>query len=79
MLKCDLKNGEYTKLETGGKLDEILSDTMNLIKSIHKALHETEPELAGAYRHFLTRGVLDSTSGMWSIDDRYIKVSFDEE
>lgn len=77
MLQCDIKNGEYTKIEMQGKFDEILSDTLNLIKAVHKGIRETNPTLAGAYRQYLSQAVLDPTSGVWEIDDRYIKVSFD--
>lgn len=79
MLKCDLKNGEYTKIEVGGKLDEILSDTLNVIKTVHKGLRETEPRLADVFREYLTRGLFDPASGVWIVDDKYIKVSFDAE
>ena len=79
MLKCDIKNGDHTSIEMQGKFDELLSDSLNLIKSVHKGMHETNPELAERYREYMIRGLIDSNSGVWMLDDRYIKVAFEVE
>lgn len=77
MLKCDIKNGDHTSIEMEGKFDEILSDTLNLIKSVHKGMHENSHRMAAAYREFLIRSILDSNSGTWDLSDRYITVCFE--
>lgn len=73
MLKCDIKNGDHTSIEMEGKFDELLSDTLNLIKAVHKGMNETKPKLAEMYREYMIRGLIDSNSGVWDLDERYIK------
>lgn len=76
MLKCDIKNGDHTSIEIEGMFDELLSDTLNLIKAVHKGMHETKPELAERYREYMIRGLIDPSSGVWNLDDRFIKACF---
>lgn len=76
MLKCDIKNCDHTAVEMEGKFDELLSDTLNLIKAVYKGMHETKPELAEKYREYMIRGLIDSNSGVWKFDDRCIKACF---
>lgn len=76
MLKCDIKNGDHTRIEMEGKFDELLSDTLNLIKAVHKGMNETHPKIAKRYREYMIRGLIDPSSGVWMLDDRYIRASF---
>jgi hypothetical protein len=79
MLKCDIKNGDHTSVEMAGAFDELLSDTLNLIKAVHKGMNETKPELAEMYREYMIRGLINSNSGVWMLDDKYIKAVFETE
>ena len=79
MLKCDIKNGDHTSIEMEGHFDEILSDTLNLLKAVHKGMNETNPVLAKKYREHMIRALIDSSSGVWMLDDRYIKAVFEGE
>lgn len=72
MLKCkiDKKKGIVNiKTEKNTTAHNIAVETLGIIKTIHKVIHEKKPELAELYRISIIGALIDPESPVWKVDD----------
>ena len=79
MLKCEIESGIRSKLETSGKIADLIGESLTIIKMVYNAVHDDNPELAELYRQCLVSVLADLNGPVWFHDERPIGAMFEVE
>ena len=66
MIKCKIdRKKNKCKVTAGGKLENIITETLGLIATIYENINETNPELADFYKRTIQASIIDPKSPLF--------------
>ena len=70
MLKCKIDREKGTaKVQAKGTQGSVRTETLVIIKEIHKAIHAQNPQAADEYKRTIIGALIDPKSPVWKIDE----------